>query len=632
MLNKTNIIIPIGGIGKRFSDYNYSLPKPLIKSLGESIIIRCINSLNIGKNDTIYIPYRVELDNYNFRDILNKEFDLNFKFIPIDFDTRGAAETVLLALDNMGYQELIKPTIVVDSDNIYNDDIINDFKSINDNVIFYFEDKNDKPLFSYIKVEESIVTDIKEKVKISNFACSGGYGFKSGKTLKEYITKTIKHNEKSKNEFYISTIYYKMLIYGETIKASKCDDYICLGTPEQLKIYSSNINENNKMRFCFDFDNTLVTFPKIKNDYSSVEPIYKNIEYVRFLKEQGHTIIIYTARRMKTHKGNVGAIVADVGKITINTLNKFNIPYDELYFGKPYANFYIDDLAIKAYDDLEKELGFYNLHPETRSHNKIEIYDDKIVKYSTDIKGEKYWYLNKPNGIHDMFPELLDYTDNSITISRINGMPLSHLNANGILTKEILNNVLDSLKSLHFSGFDDDIDIYANYMDKLNTRLDIYDFSKYHGVDNLIEELKEFFNNYKTSFGARNGVIHGDPVFTNILIDNFDNLKFIDMRGKVGDSLTTCGDIFYDYAKVYQSIIGYDFILMGKTINNEIVESNKEIFHEFILNNFGETVLNNIKWITKSLLLTLIPLHDNDKCNDYYNLITKIETKKWEKI
>ena len=46
---------------------------------------------------------------------------------------------------------------------------------------------------------------------------------------------------------------------------------------------------------------------------------------MKYLKSFGHTIIIYTARRMKTHKGNTGKLMADIGKITFNTLEKFKI-------------------------------------------------------------------------------------------------------------------------------------------------------------------------------------------------------------------------------------------------------------------------------------------------------------------
>jgi len=42
------------------------------------------------------------------------------------------------------------------------------------------------------------------------------------------------------------------------------------------------------MRVCFDLDNTLVTFPKTKEDYTTVEPIPGMIAYVRYLKRLGH--------------------------------------------------------------------------------------------------------------------------------------------------------------------------------------------------------------------------------------------------------------------------------------------------------------------------------------------------------
>ena len=60
-----NIIIPLGGIGERFSNNGYTKPKPLIKVLGKEIIFWVLDSLNISDNDTIYIPYNEFLDAYN---------------------------------------------------------------------------------------------------------------------------------------------------------------------------------------------------------------------------------------------------------------------------------------------------------------------------------------------------------------------------------------------------------------------------------------------------------------------------------------------------------------------------------------------------------------------------------------
>ena len=54
------------------------------------------------------------------------------------------------------------------------------------------------------------------------------------------------------------------------------------------------------------------------------------LQMVRELHKAGHTIIIHTARRMRTHHGNVSAVVADIGAITINSLKQFHIPYHEV--------------------------------------------------------------------------------------------------------------------------------------------------------------------------------------------------------------------------------------------------------------------------------------------------------------
>ena len=49
------IIIPLGGIGKRFSELGYKDPKPLIKILGKEIIFWFLDNIKINVKDKIYI-------------------------------------------------------------------------------------------------------------------------------------------------------------------------------------------------------------------------------------------------------------------------------------------------------------------------------------------------------------------------------------------------------------------------------------------------------------------------------------------------------------------------------------------------------------------------------------------------
>ena len=79
---RMNIIIPIGGIGKRFKDEGFDLPKPLIQVLGKPMIYRVIENLDLKEEDKIHIIYNPELNNFRFESFLRKEFPkINFNFI-----------------------------------------------------------------------------------------------------------------------------------------------------------------------------------------------------------------------------------------------------------------------------------------------------------------------------------------------------------------------------------------------------------------------------------------------------------------------------------------------------------------------------------------------------------------------
>jgi 5-methylthioribose kinase len=124
---------------------------------------------------------------------------------------------------------------------------------------------------------------------------------------------------------------------------------------------------------------------------------------------------------------------------------------------------------------------------------------------------------------------------------------------------------------------------------------------------------------YKKSKEVKEGVIHGDPVFTNVFLTE-TGLKFIDPRGKVGEEFSIFGDVYYDFAKVYQSIIGYDFILNDLDFSFKYQEKIRARFES----NFSEEEIRIIKDIAASLLFSLIPLHSfSERKFDRYIKIIK---------
>lgn len=101
----------------------------------------------------------------------------------------------------------------------------------------------------------------------------------------------------------------------------------------------------------FDLDDTICYPNHLETDsfkkYGEARPNTQLILYMKGLKEIGFHITICSARRMVTHSGDIDKIIADIGKITIDWLKQYDVPYDDIHFGKPYSStWYVDDKAM----------------------------------------------------------------------------------------------------------------------------------------------------------------------------------------------------------------------------------------------------------------------------------------------
>lgn len=96
--------------------------------------------------------------------------------------------------------------------------------------------------------------------------------------------------------------------------------------------------------FCFDIDGTICT--KTYGNYNKAEPFPDMIKAINCLYDQGHCIILYTARG--------GTTGIDWSAVTESQMKKWNVKYHKLIHGKPAADYYIDDKAIRPDEFLEK--------------------------------------------------------------------------------------------------------------------------------------------------------------------------------------------------------------------------------------------------------------------------------------
>lgn len=101
-------------------------------------------------------------------------------------------------------------------------------------------------------------------------------------------------------------------------------------------------------RLIMDLDDTLTR--NYDGSYMDVLPNELVIKRLREYKEKGFEIVINTSRNMRTYSGNVGLINANTLPVILKWLEKYDVPFDEIYTGKPWCGnegFYVDDKSIR---------------------------------------------------------------------------------------------------------------------------------------------------------------------------------------------------------------------------------------------------------------------------------------------
>lgn len=92
------------------------------------------------------------------------------------------------------------------------------------------------------------------------------------------------------------------------------------------------------MIYCFDIDGTLCT--NTHGEYETAQPIPEMVAEINALHEEGHRILLFTARGTTTG--------IDWRELTAAQLDAWGVRYDELILGKPQADVYVDDRGVST--------------------------------------------------------------------------------------------------------------------------------------------------------------------------------------------------------------------------------------------------------------------------------------------
>ena len=120
----------------------------------------------------------------------------------------------------------------------------------------------------------------------------------------------------------------------------------------------------SEITLVFDIDGTLCPIKKKEEKYEDLIPNQDMVNKLKEYKKEGAKIVLFSSRNMNSYNGNLGLINANTAVIMQDWLKKWNIPYDEIYFGKPWPGHrgvYVDDRAVRPdeflkynFEELEK--------------------------------------------------------------------------------------------------------------------------------------------------------------------------------------------------------------------------------------------------------------------------------------
>jgi HAD superfamily hydrolase (TIGR01509 family) len=249
---RINVVVPMAGLGSRFSKAGYTVPKPFIPVFGKPMIHWVIENMQLKMEEVHsnldpslhlrfhFIVQQKHLNEFNIVESLNT-LGIDYTITPIQTVTEGAACTVLLVKDKIYTNE---PLVIVNSDQYLEWNPNEFYRALlnpsYDGCISVFENRDPTDIkWSYSKVDdEGIVQEVAEKKYISQWATTGIYGWARGSDFVNYATQMILKNIRVNNEFYVCPVY------NEAIQSSsmKFRNLLCkklwgLGVPEDLDLF-----------------------------------------------------------------------------------------------------------------------------------------------------------------------------------------------------------------------------------------------------------------------------------------------------------------------------------------------------------------------------------------------------------
>lgn len=318
---------------------------------------------------------------------------------------------------------------------------------------------------------------------------------------------------------------------------------------------------------------------------------------------------------------------------------------------KNFQVFYLENITevgtISAFESLNKP-------SVCRPFNEVIFSEETVQKRGIDEQGKRLaineisWYKHVQSLKFEAIPKIHSF--DPFVMERIKGRNIWEYDCLTMSEKKrVMDSVINSLKLLH--GLESPIpakleDLEENYITKTFTRLkkveNLVPFAKDEYIringryyKNIFYDKGSLANALRERYPSKFYLIHGDPTFSNMIYDRMLGKVFlIDPRGYFGKT-KLFGDVDYDWAKVYYSIVGdYDqfnrkkfaLSITDKEVELAVKPNNWSDMEEYFFEQIGDVSKTKIRGLHAVIWLSLTTYawEDYDSiCGAFYNGILK---------
>ena len=144
-----------------------------------------------------------------------------------------------------------------------------------------------------------------------------------------------------------TTVIEKKSMTGDKILGYIMDDNFDIDYRHQLANLPVEKTRDRQQTFVFDIDG-VIAYLSPDNNYSLAKPNFEIINKINELFNAGNYIVLFTARGSKTGK--------DWQSVTENQMKEWGVKFNEIRFGKPFADYYIDDRMLSVHQLLNLKM------------------------------------------------------------------------------------------------------------------------------------------------------------------------------------------------------------------------------------------------------------------------------------